>query len=117
MKFENISETAGAEINGSHYQGEVDISYWTLVELFGEPGEGDEYKIQKEWILKFEDGTIATIYDWKWGHAYNGSDGTYYTDVPVWNIGGFSSDAVARVQEVIDTLIDGEIVQPQLTQQ
>lgn len=122
MKFENISETVSTEINGSCYQGKVNVSYYTLVELFGEPGEGDEYKVQKEWVLKFEDGTIATIYDWKWGYAYNGDEGgTHYTEVPTWNIGGFDMNAVHHVLDVIkngvdNDAIEGELVEPlQLT--
>lgn len=38
-------------------------------------------KIQFNWIIKFEDGTIATIYDWK--KPEFGDD-----EVVTWNIGG-----------------------------
>jgi hypothetical protein len=95
MQFENISNTATSELNGSHRQGEIQTSYNTLVELFGKHSDGDGEKVQVEWVLKFEDGTIATIYDWKWY-------GTHYTEVPEWNIGGFSKDAVERVKAIIE---------------
>lgn len=104
MKFENISETASSEINGSCLQGHITIKYHELVEVFGEPGEGDEYKVQKEWAIQFEDGTIATIYDWKWSEEYNGDGhGTHYTMVPEWNIGGFDNNAVIYVNRAIQS--------------
>lgn len=34
--------------NGSSYRGELDVSYERLVEVFGEPEEGDGYKVQKK---------------------------------------------------------------------
>jgi len=41
--------------------------------------------------LAFEDGTVATIYDWK---EYETPMGLYH-----WHIGGMSKLAVARVQQ------------------
>lgn len=87
--------------NGSSYRGELDVSYERLVEVFGEPEEGDGYKVQKEWTIEFEDGEVATIYDWKWGYEYNGKDGTHYTEVPTWNIGGHSIVVVDRIKELV----------------
>ena len=101
MNFQNISETYTNEVGGTHYQGEIDVSYDKLVETFGEPTDGDDYKTQKEWVIKFYDGTIATIYDWKWGYEYNGEDGTHYTNVPTWNIGGFSKQALFNVMDAL----------------
>jgi len=114
--FTNISETATNEINGSCLQGHITINYWKLVEVFGEPTEGDCYKVQKEWVIEFDDGTIATIYDWKWGSEYNGDGyGTHYTEVPEWNIGGFNNDAVIMVNRALkehdSSIIEGEVIQ------
>jgi len=118
MNFQNISETYANEVNGSCLQGHVNIKYHELVEIFGEPTDGDEYKVQKEWILQFEDGTVATIYDWKWSEEYNGDgQGTHYTMVPEWNIGGFNINAVCNVLAAIKQFgsIEGELAQKQLT--
>ena len=41
---------------GTSLRGYVDTSYANLVPLFGEPDEGDEYKVDAEWTLYFADG-------------------------------------------------------------
>ena len=85
MKFTN-----GADVNGTHLQGYMEAYYHQLVEVFGEP-EGGGDKTTVEWCLSFEDGTVATIYDWK---EYDTPTGLYH-----WHIGGRSNLAVARVQQ------------------
>lgn len=121
MKFDNISnyqpseeelETYEYPENGTSLQGHVNIKYHELVGLFGEPSDGDGYKVQKEWVLRFEDGTVATIYDWKWGDDYNGEgNGTYYTEVPEWNIGGHNINAVHCVLDVIKHGVDNDAIE------
>lgn len=84
----------------SSLQGYIETSYADLVACFGEPNcNGDDYKVQKEWMIKFSGGVYATIYDWKEGDNYCGEgQGTHYTDVTDWHIGGSSSSAVAYVK-------------------
>jgi hypothetical protein len=79
-------------VNGTHLQGYITTDYATLVATFGESlGGGD--KTTQEWILVGEDGTVATIYDWK------------YYETPLhkceWNIGGLSHKAVELVQDAL----------------
>ena len=62
--------------------------YHQLVERFGEP-EGGGDKTTVEWVLQFEDGTVATIYDWKESETPMGM----YN----WHIGGRNKTAVTRV--------------------
>ena len=87
MKF-----TTGADANGTGLQGYMPARYKELVAVFGEP-EGGGDKTTVEWCLAFEDGTVATIYDWKECetpmYKYN------------WHIGGMSKLAVARVQQEV----------------
>jgi len=76
-------------------QGYVDASYYELRAAFGEPiryPQGD--KVRVEWVLKFSDDTLATIYDWKEDRAIE--------NVPRWNIGGRSPRAVECVQAALD---------------
>lgn len=88
-------------INGSFYQGEVFANYHQLVELFGEPHEYfDDYKSDAEWYVEFDDGVIATIYNWKNGRNYNGFDAPHVENINEWNIGGFSIEAAGRIQEL-----------------
>ena len=88
-------------INGSFYQGEVFAKYDQLVELFGEPHEYfDDYKCDAEWYIEFDDGVIATIYNWKNGRNYCGFDAPHVENINEWNIGGFSIEAAGRIQQL-----------------
>ncbi len=88
-------------------QGNIETSYSVLVNCFGEPNsDGDGYKVQKEWMIKFYDGTYATIYDWKEGDSYNGEgQGTHYTDVTDWHIGGMSQKSVSSVHAAMEAYL------------
>lgn len=79
--------------NMTSLQGYVTAHYADLVKLFGEPLRGGD-KTTAEWILKFEDGTVATIYDWK---EYTTPMGRYD-----WHVGGNKRIVAAMVQEVLD---------------
>lgn len=81
--------------DGTSLQGYTETTLRKLVEVFGEPEyypEGE--KVTTEWCLKFEDGTVATIYDWKRYEL-----GTPELDELMhWNVGGFSPVALATVE-------------------
>ena len=85
MKF-----TTEADANMTSLQGYMPARYDQLVAVFGEP-EGGGDKTTVEWCLAFEDGTVATIYDWK---EYETPMGLYS-----WHIGGKSKKAVDRVTQ------------------
>jgi hypothetical protein len=93
MKFTN-----GANINMTGLKGEFPITYAELVEIFGPPDSGpndrDMDKVTCEWRLQFEDGTVASIYDYKVGYTPMGE----YE----WHIGGH--DALAYTH-VVDTIM------------
>ena len=76
--------------DGTWLQGHVYCSYETLVSLFGEPSEHyDDYKCDAQWVIEFEDGEVATIYNWKNGINYCGvKDGIPTEKITEWNIGG-----------------------------
>jgi len=86
------------DANHTCWQGEFPATYYQLVDAFGFPDYGPDDpgadKVTCNWSLKFEDGTVATIYDWKTGSTPMG----FYH----WHIGGHSKAAVARVLEVWD---------------
>jgi hypothetical protein len=93
MKFTN-----DANVNMTSLKGSVLTTFAKLVEVFGQPDLGpDDFGLDKttcEWHLVFEDGTVATIYDWK-------LDSTPFYEYD-WHIGGRSAEAVDRVLEVLD---------------
>lgn len=97
--------TKNADISGTYLQGYVYCSYAQLVKVFGEPcsNAGDGYKIDVAWHLTFEDGTVATIYNYKTGKNYLGSDGEAVENIKDWHIGGFKEKAVELVQEAINS--------------
>jgi hypothetical protein len=86
-----------AEISGSSLKGYLPrgTTYAALVALFGPPVfEGDGDKVLAEWVLRFEDGLIATVYDYK-------NYGVPVESVIDWHIGGFEPSTVHRVTEVL----------------
>ena len=83
MKF-----TKDADGNMTSLQGYIRAYYHEMVEVFGEPDGGGD-KTTVEWCLQFEDGTVATIYDWK---EYETPMGCYD-----WHIGGKNKRAVHAV--------------------
>lgn len=87
MKF-----STNADVNGTSLQGYVTAYYHELIELFGDPELGGD-KTTVEWCLEFEDGTVATIYDWK---EYETPLGKYQ-----WHIGGHDRSAVMAVTEAM----------------
>ena len=105
MKF-----TKATEANGTHLQGNVGATYQELVEVFGEPirydSDGTTHmnnKTDAEWRINFEDGTVATIYNYKNGLNYLGAEGKRVTEMSMWNGGGHSERAVFLVnEELID---------------
>ena len=82
---------------GTSLQGIIQIDYDALVKVFGEPHCDDGYKTDAEWGFDF-DGVIATIYNWKNGKNYCGTDGLETKDIVKWHIGGFNNKAVEVVK-------------------
>lgn len=92
--FNIINNKCSGKANGTCFQGTVLTTLENLINHLGEPLEGSwDGKVTAQWLLEFEDGVIATIYDWKMGKT------------PVkqyeWHIGGKSKDVVDRLQEAL----------------
>ena len=87
-----------ADANGTSLKGYVATTYNNLIKAFGLPTfEIPPSKMDKvtiEWILRFADGTIATIYDWK-GYGYKPSPDEIYE----WHVGGHHASVVALVKD------------------
>ena len=87
---------------GTCLQGYIDVSYSKIVDVFGEPsGEHDDYKSDADWVVEFEDGIIATIYNYKDGKNYLGRRGTEKEDITDWHIGGFNKEVVELIKNAI----------------
>lgn len=76
---------------GTSLVGYARATFQRLVRCFGAPHTVDGDKTTVAWYIKFEDGTVATVYDWAQHEAqprrrmYN------------WHVGGFDEGAVQRV--------------------
>jgi hypothetical protein len=82
-------------------QGQIIADYKELKKLFGKPTKGDEYKVDAEWEILFEDGSYATIYNWKDGKNYNGKSGTPITKITDWHIGGENKNAIPHIESLL----------------
>jgi len=90
----------GGELTGTSLKGYIETTYEQLESVFGEPMYGpndtDGDKITCEWLITFQDGTVATIYDWK-------VDETPF-DLYSWHIGGNNNKA----KDYVGTLMRGK---------
>ena len=93
MNFTTHNTNPRIKTNGTCLQGQIKASYGDLKKKFGQPTNGDEYKTKAEWEIEFEDGTVATIYDWK--------DSTPLSKITDWHIGGDDQKAVRLVKEAL----------------
>lgn len=83
-------------------QGYIDISYDELIEKIGPPSDNyDDYKSDAEWQIEFEDGTVATIYNYKDGKNYCGNNGLETKDIRDWHIGGHDKKIVEMVKKIL----------------
>lgn len=60
-----------ADICGTSLQGYVTASYSKLVEMFGQPADGDGCKVSTEWAFTDESGNAVTLYDYKQTSMYD----------------------------------------------
>lgn len=91
------------KINGSHFLGELEVTYDDLIEKLGTPsGDGDGYKVDAEWVIEFDDGMVGTIYNYKDGINYLGEMGFTVKDICNWHIGGFSKEFLNRVYSLFN---------------
>lgn len=108
MKYHTHNELP-IDINMTSYRGQIETSYYELCELFGPPMKDgfDDCKTDAEWNICFESGVVATIYNWKNGRNYLGSDGLDVEQITEWNVGGHSADAIQLVRQVVREDVTG----------
>jgi hypothetical protein len=87
------------EISGTYLQGyTVSTTRRQISAVFGDPTEYQEGgKVSIEWGILFNDGTLATVYDWK--RYEQGTPGL--DEEMIYNIGGLTPEAVARVADAL----------------
>ncbi len=93
MKFQTHNDAEIDIFNTSWHYATIQATRADLTKAFGQPMLGGD-KVQYEWNLKFEDGTICTIYDWKEPEF---SD----TAVIAWHIGNEDGTSTGRVTSLV----------------
>lgn len=85
-----------ADFCGTSLKAYIHASYPELENLFGEPLDGDGYKISGLWTFVNKEGEVFTLYDWKHTELY--ADGLpsvrqfrKSTDVVEFNVGAKGS--------------------------
>ena len=89
----NEDEGIIEETVGTWRVGLVGATYDDLVTAFGEPVESGDIATNFEWYIKFDDGTVATVYD------YNMVAPCY--DAMDWHVGGKVGHAATLVASAI----------------
>jgi hypothetical protein len=96
--------TDNVDPNGTWLQGYMEATRREIEAVFGKPFyETDDTfdKVTTEWVIQFEDGTIATVYDWK---RYE--EGAPSMDErTTWNIGGRDQIAVDHVTHAVKSKV------------
>jgi len=77
--------------------GFIKINYVDLVKTFGEPSK----EIGAEWLIETDKNTVITIYNYKDGINYCGSDGTPTKDIIDWHIGGHDQKCIEELGEIV----------------
>jgi hypothetical protein len=93
---------ARVSIVGTYFLGKIQASYDEIVSLFGKPYDGDKCNTDAEWDILFEDGVVATIYNWKNGVNHCGLSGTPVEHIYEWCVGGKKLAALHRVMDLLE---------------
>lgn len=82
------ADTDNVSIGGTSRVGRIKATRKELIQQFGEP-DNNYPKSTYHWQIRFGDGTVATIYDYKGRNGYLDSD-----EEATWSVGGRTEDAV-----------------------
>jgi hypothetical protein len=100
MKFATLG--TGADASGTSLVGYIETTRQRIEEVFGAPSysSNDNFeKVTVEWVIKFEDGSVATIYDWKRYELGTPSLSEMYE----WHIGGHNKKTALLVSEALSS--------------
>ncbi len=95
----NIKKAPSAT-NTSFHGDEITTTLNDLIKVFGQPHDTDiDGKVNYEWDLQLEDGTIFTIYDWKEYRDFGDNE-----DID-WHIGGKEKRDTIKARLILEELI------------
>jgi hypothetical protein len=95
-------------IRGTHKIGTIRVPYQTLVDTFGKPSPGDNYRTFCEWALSIVDRdvdekepVIITIYDWKQFDPDQQVTLDDVSKVNEWNVGGHRPYSMSALRKIL----------------
>lgn len=88
------TNVSASRTSGSCLQGYIETTYDNIVEHLGEPTRTFGHKTNAEWAVEFDDGLVASLYDWK---LNNLPTGLYR-----WHVGGHNDVVVSRLASILD---------------
>ncbi len=97
MGYETQEDTTIDTPVGTSYKGTIKTDYHKLVELFGKPETvgGEEDKTEMMWLISFDDGMSATVYDRFAPDVYTNEN---------WSVGSKYRSGLFR----LDSILQGE---------
>ena len=92
-----MRQVSDVTLFGTGKVGEIEATFDELQRVFGAPeitpaGDGDG-KTRANWWLRSDDGTVASIYDWK--------ESTPLEALTTWHVGGRTHEALAHVLQAL----------------
>lgn len=81
---------------GGGYLATIEVSYTDLIAAFGKPSEGDQYKTEAEWTIRFPKDQKIAIYNYKNSKSYS-SILPDVEKVTEWHIGGNNGALVDKI--------------------
>ena len=108
-----MTKKTNKSLNGTSFHGNtITATVADLMNVLGAPdctGDSND-KVQNEWELELEDGTVFSVYDWKEYRRYTD------TEEIEWHIGGMSENATYRAQCYLEqALAEGVNINEQQT--
>lgn len=86
---------------GTSLEGYIACTYGQLTELLGNPDQGDQWATQVKWSVEFNDGTVATVYDYQICKSYLGETGKDLVDNFDWHVSGSNAQALQNIQNIL----------------
>ncbi len=85
------------DLDGTHRVGYITTTRGVIEDVFDPPSPqtSDPDKVTAEWPLRFDDGTVASIYD------YRRASAPHMREVCEWNVGGHGEDAMRCVEAAL----------------
>jgi hypothetical protein len=106
-KIKSFINSENVQAYGTSLVDKIEVTFAELTKVFGKRtfGASGDNKCAAQWHLLFEDGTVATIYDYKECIAYCGRKrGKKVGDITDWHIGGNSERAAILVKKELGLL-------------